>query len=291
VIARSQAIALGVSKGMIQHRVATGRWEQLARDVFRVAGAPASWRQELMVATLGWGDGCAISHLAAAPLWRLAPFDPGPVELTVPRHRRRAAPGTVHQNALPPVDVTVLDGIPVTTPARTLIDVSSVVPSETVEEALDDALRRGLVTRARLRWRVEQLARPGRPGVTVIRELLAARDPGTAVPQSVLETKMMRLLRRARLPRPVAQHRIRANGRVVATVDFAYPDEQLAIEVDGYRWHSGRVRWEHDRARLNALTLLGWRVVHVTSADLARRPQDVIDRIRMALLAGRKAAP
>jgi hypothetical protein len=84
-------------------------------------------------------------------------FEPGPVELTVPRGRERNAPGLVHRNALLAPDVAALGGISVTTPARTLIDVASMAPRDAVEEALDDALRRKLVSIPRLRWRLDEL--------------------------------------------------------------------------------------------------------------------------------------
>jgi very-short-patch-repair endonuclease len=109
-----------------------------------------------------------------------------------------------------------------------------------------------------------------------------ARDASAAVPAGVFERRLLRILTRARLPKPVAQHRIRLRGRTVA-VDFAYPDAKLAIEADGYRWHSGKTRWEHDRARRNELTLLGRRVVHVTWTDLTDTPDAVVDSIRKAL--------
>jgi very-short-patch-repair endonuclease len=96
------------------------------------------------------------------------------------------------------------------------------------------------------------------------------------------------LLRRAGFPPPTPQYDVRAQGRVLARVDFAYPEIRFAIEVDGYRWHSGRARWEHDLRRRNALTTRGWRVIHVTSSDLANRPQHIIRMIANAMDGGRK---
>jgi very-short-patch-repair endonuclease len=66
-------------------------------------------------------------------------------------------------------------------------------------------------------------------------------------------------------------------------VDFAYPDIRLAIEVDGYRWHAGRARWEHDLGRRNALTARGWSVIHVTSSDIERHPGKTVRVIAEAL--------
>jgi very-short-patch-repair endonuclease len=81
---------------------------------------------------------------------------------------------------------------------------------------------------------------------------------------------------RAGLPKPAIQHEIRDRGRLVAIVDFAYPDVRLAIEADGYRWHSGRARWRTDLQRRNAVTALGWRIVHVTWEDLERTPDELL---------------
>lgn len=283
VFTRAQVVRLGATRGVIHHRLRTGRWEWLARDVFRVAGAPASWRQNLMAACLAWGEGAVISHRAAAALWRLAGFEPGPVELTVPRSRRRAEPGVIHRHPLFRADVTMVEGILVTTPARTLIDLASVVPREAVEEAMDDALRRGMVSIPLLRRRLYAIGRKGRPGVAMTRLLLDSRDPSQAVPESVFERRLLRILQRAGLPAPVLQHEVRSGGRLVAVIDFAYPDARLAIEADGYRWHSGRIRWDHDRARRNRLTLLGWRIIHITWTDLSRRPATMTRAVAQAL--------
>jgi very-short-patch-repair endonuclease len=192
----------------------------------------------------------------------------------------------VHRNALSPGEFETLDAIPVTSPARTLLDAASVAPRDVVEEALDEALRRRLVSMPRLRWGLEQWERSRRPGVAIMRALMEARDPAASVPQSVFETRLLRTMKQAALPRPVRQHQVRIGGQLVAVLDFAFPDARLGIEADGYRWHSGRIRWEHDRARRNRLTLLGWRIIHVIWSDLTDRPQAVIHSIRSALTAG-----
>lgn len=283
VFGRDQARRAGATKGVVQHRVATGRWDRVEPDVFRFAGTPPSWRQALMVACLAWGEGAVVSHRAAAALWQLAGFEGRVVELTVPRDRRRRGPGIVHRTVLLPLDVTRVGVIPVTTPACTLIDIASVATREVVEQALDDALRRGMVSIPRLRWRLDELGgRGGRAGVAAMRSLVASRSD-SGVPHSVLETRLLRLLNRARLPKPVVQHGIHHRGRLVGIVDVAFPHARLAIEADGYRWHSGRRQWQHDRLRRNELTLLGWRVIHVSWADMSRRPEAVIASIRRAL--------
>ena len=178
-----------------------------------------------------------------------------------------------HVSDLPSVDVVMVDAIPVTTATRTLIDLAGIVSDETLEEALDDALMRRLTTVSRMAWRAETLK--SRPGIGVVRELIAARARSGPVPKSVLETRFLRLVKRSRLPAPERQHRVRDRGRVLGVVDFAYPERKLAIETDGYRWHGSRARWERDLARGNDLMGAGWRVIRVTDSDLTRRPHEV----------------
>lgn len=282
VFARKQVMALGATRGTINRRIEAGRWERLGRDVFRLAGTGQSWAQALMTALLSWGDDAVISHLAAAALWRYPSFEPEPVEVTVPPSRRRAGPGIVHRNALSPIDVTRIGAIRVTTPARTLLDIASIVPRERLEDAIDDALRGGLVSVPRLRWSTARAARSGRPGIVMLRALIEERDRG-AVPQSVLESRLLRAMRDAGIPEPVRQYPVRDRGRLVAVVDFAFPDIRLAVEADGYRWHSSRARWEHDRERASNLTALGWGIVHVTWEQLLRRPHAVVASINRAI--------
>jgi len=185
VFSRQQAMRSGFDPQVIRYRLSSGRWERIAHNVFRLSGVPDGWHQGLLVACLSWGDGATISHRAAGKLRRLAGFDKDLVELTVPPQRRGGGPGMVHRSPLAAADVDVINGIPVTKVARTLIDVAAVVHRDVVEEALDDALRRGLVSIGLLRGRLREVGgRGGRRGVTVMRELIEARvDEG--VPQSV----------------------------------------------------------------------------------------------------------
>jgi putative AbiEi antitoxin of type IV toxin-antitoxin system/uncharacterized protein DUF559 len=288
VITRAEAIAMGAGRRVIGGRISSGRWEVIHPGVYRLAGVPRSWRQELVAACLACGENAAASHRSAGALEVLPGLAPGPVELTVPRGRRVDRPGLlVHQTVkLDAVDVTTIDGIPVTTPTRTIIDLAAILEANHLEEVLDDALRRRLTSIGRLRWRIEALGRRGRPGIRSIDELVRARR-GTGVPGSVLETRFVQLFIKAGLPHPVLQHEIRDNGRLVAIVDLAYPDVKVAVEVDGYRWHSGRARFDRDLARRNALTALGWRVIHATATDL-KDPSVLIDRISRALDVTRK---
>jgi very-short-patch-repair endonuclease len=289
LISRSQASALGASRGFIEWRVTTSMWEVIYPGVYRLAGVAPTWRQRLMAACLVAGEGSFASHRSAGALRNLPGMPQGILELSVPRDRRVRRRGIrVHQvGDLSRVDTTIVDTIPTTTVTRTLIDLAAVLPIRIVEEALDDALRRNLTSLSRLRSRTAALGKKGRPGVKAFRSLLHTRMADQAHPQSVLETRVLRAIRGARFPQPVCQHPIRRDGRVIAVVDFAYPSRKLAIEVDGYRWHSSRSRWDRDLIRRNLLVELGWRVIHVTSTAMDD-PDRVVRMIGIALQEGPK---
>jgi very-short-patch-repair endonuclease len=148
---------------------------------------------------------------------------------------------------------------------------------------MDDALRRGLTSLARLRWFVDVHSKKGRNGSGAIKRLLAEKKLQERVTESGLETRLFQVLRRASLPLPVAQFAVRHEGRVVGRADFAYPHARLAIEAVSYRWHSARANWNRDQTRSNALVALGWRILNVTWDDLRDRPEHVVATIRAAL--------
>lgn len=227
-----------------------------------------------------------VSVRAAAALWGLigAPASQ-PFEVSVPRGTRRSPQGVVvHEaTALASDDVAVLGPFALTSPARTLIDLASVLPPATVVEGLDEALRRRLVSLRDMRGRIEDLA--GRPGIAAIRALVEMRRDGEAEPESRFETRLARLLRQARM-RPVRQHPVYdEHGVFVARLDFAFPDVMLAVEAEGRRYHAGRARWLRDLDRRNRLTALGWRIHHVTWGRMTDDPEATIGEIR-ALLEG-----
>lgn len=282
---RAQVIAAGATRAMIRRRLETGRWDAMFPGVYRLAGVPDSWHQALLAACLACGRQAVASYRAASRIWRVPGFEQGITEISVPRHLRRRLRGVIVHEArnLAVVDVTRFERIPVTTPVRTIIDVASLATRDELEVMLDDLLRRKLVTLPRLRWRLSELGGKGRRGLGDLQDLIEMRRGISSAPQSVFETMLLQALGRADLYLPVCQYPVRDGGRHVAVVDFAYPERRLAIEAEGYRWHSGRPQWQHDLERGNRLTLLGWRVLRVTWADLTSRPDKVTEEIRRAL--------
>ncbi|MGH2812820.1 MAG: type IV toxin-antitoxin system AbiEi family antitoxin domain-containing protein [Actinomycetota bacterium] len=281
VFSLAQLEALGAGEGMIRHRLRSGRWERVFRGVFRITGShqPGSrheWEQLLMAACLAV-EGAVLSHRAAGRTWGFVE-ESQVVEITVPRGRRVRIAGIVAHESLDlgRSDRTRIGPIPITTPARTLLDLGSVLPADDLEEALHIAVSRGLVDLRRLERKLMELAGPGRRGAGSLRKLLKVCAVG-GTPASVLETRFLRLTSGARLPTPDCQYRIHdPRGTLVAIVDFAYPGARLAIEVDSFRYHGSRKDWNRDLARRNALTRLGWTMVHVTFEDLQRGAPEVL---------------
>ena len=251
--------------------------------VYRLAGSPATWEQQALAAVLAAGGGAAASHRTAARLWGLG--DDEVVEVTVSRGRHpRLAGVVVHQIA--DIGARALHprrGVPTTDPARTLVDLGAVLPGWAVEDALDRALVRRLVTMASVEAALDHLADRGRNGAGVLREVLDRRALGADRPDGLLEPRMARLLRRHGLPPAVFQHEVHDGRRFVARVDFAYPDRRVAIEVDGWESHASPAALQADLARQNALVALGWTVARFTWLDVVRRPADVASTIRRIL--------
>lgn len=241
-----------------------------------------------MGAQLWLGRESAISHASAAALWCLPGFPREPVELSTPRPKKPLPPVVVHKASVDLGDhTTTVGSIRVTNVGRTLLDVAGRVCPDVLERCLEDALRRKLTSRSHMQWLLRGRKGKGAKGIAELRRLLRS-DPGT-VTGSDFEVKLLQALRRASLPIPVRQHEIFDEDGFVARVDFAYPHAKVAIEADGYQFHSGRQAWEHDQLRRSALTALGWLVINVTYLQLVSDLDGVIERVRRALMPSLRA--
>ena len=260
----------GLSDWEIGRRISGERWCAMYRDVYRVSGAPETWKGNLLAACWAGGFRAVGSHGSAAELHELPGRQRSVVEITCPRWRRTHVNGlVVHETkALDPVDVTVVDRIAVTTVARTLFDLGGIYRKGMVELALENALRRGLVTEVELVLTVKRLSRSGRSGGPILRELLAARAPKQRPTESEVETRLLQAIRRHGLPAPIAQHEVWDGFRKLGRVDFAYPDARVAIEYDSDEFHSGRAPTRRDRARRHELIAASWLPIDVGPTDL-----------------------
>ena len=274
LVSREDALGCGMTDRMIHQRLASGRWQRVAPGLYRLAGVPVTWKQRALAACLISGPGAVVSHRSAAVLWGVSGFRPGPLDITVPPGRSsRNALARVHRSR---TDGVLRDRVPVTRPARTVMDLAGVVGGAALEEAVDDVLCRRLC-------RLDQLTVPaGRRGSCTLRAVLDAWN-GDALPAGVAEMRVVRGLLAAGLPDPVRQYEIVDRGRFVARVDLAYPDHRLAVELDGFRWHAGRGPFRSDRLRRNRLEVAGWRLVEAA-------PEDIGEMVRHAAAIVRRAA-
>jgi hypothetical protein len=270
VFDRQQASDLGFTARQRTRRLAQGRWEEPYEGVYRIRGGPITWRSRLNAAVLAGGRLGGASHRSAIALWELPGGDQARQEILCLRWRRaKDANLIVHETkALSSSDLTVVDGIAVTTVERSLLDLGAVRSAQTVERAVEAALRDDKTTLAALEATVRRLGRRGRNGAGVLRGVLDLRTPSRPLTESDMELLLLQVLRSNGLPEPEVQYVVRKNGRFIARVDAAYVEWKIAIEYDSYRWHSGKHAHERDNARRNALICADWAPVSATWDDL-----------------------
>jgi very-short-patch-repair endonuclease/predicted transcriptional regulator of viral defense system len=275
VVARTQLLALGIGPGAIALRLERGRLFRLHRGVYLVGHTAAAPLAAEMAAILACGRGSVISHLCAGAIWGLILGHNGEVEVTTTRARKR--PGIrVHRTThVDPRDVRMRGAVPVTSPARTLVDVAALLPRAKLERAVAEAGAKRLASRSDL---LAQLDRsPARPGAGALRALLD-QEGGPKLTRSEAERKLLELVRAAQLPPP------RVNARVGSyEADFLWPDARVIVEVDGYAFHSSRTAFERDRRRDADLSARGFTVIRVTWRQVVEEPEAVVARISAAL--------
>jgi very-short-patch-repair endonuclease len=271
LVTRKQALRV-LSPDRLRRRVRDGRLVRARTGVYRIAGAPVTWEQQMLAAVMVAGVRSVASHWSAAWIWGLAGCrQPTVLEVMTPSRRRVRIPEIkVHDTqVMGRLHVTKHMRMPVTTVARTLWDLTSCCSFRFVERAVDDALRRRLTTLANLRDVYHDLRCRGRRRSTYMRAILEDRLPGFDPGDSDPELKLVRWLVSAGLPKPVQQHRVRVRTRTYKP-DLAYPELKIAIEYDGWETHRPRSVFESDRERDNALRLAEWTVLRFTSRSSRR---------------------
>jgi predicted transcriptional regulator of viral defense system len=287
------ASTVGVSASVLVRRAEAGALERLDHSVYRVAGAPDTLSQRLLLACWRTGDTALVSHRTAAMVWGLDGFDRAPLEVLIDRrapHRRARRGLIVHRmDGIEERDRTVrATSIPVTSVARTLLDLAAVVPPRRLEQALEDAQRRSLCSFEQVASRFVRWARRGRRGVAVMRPLLAERVGEQVPTASELERQMLLLCRAASIEDPVGQHPVDL-GDTTVYLDLAWPDRLLAVECDGMFTHGTNLQLPWDAERQNQLQLRGWLVLRYTHRQIRTDPDQCRDEVRRAYLG--RAAP
>ena len=276
-VARRQLLAAGLSSSQITRLVRRGQLRPRRRGVYAVGHEAVIEFAEETEALLAIAPGAGLSEVTAARLWgMLAPAFAadaagGPIHLTAAADSH--LPGVVvhRRRGLTPRDLRIRHGLTVTSPAWTLLDVAASFETRALERAFDHLLVERLMRPSELRALLERL--PTAAGRRRVVRLLD-REDGPRITRSRAEERMLALLRGGDLPEP------RVNARHHGwEIDFYWPDARLAVEIDGYRFHSTKTRVTRDRRKDAELAAHGITVIRFTWDQLVDTPLAVVARI------------
>ncbi len=268
ILTRRDLLALGYGSGAIERRLASGRLHRVAPGVYAVGWPDLTPKQRWMAAVRACGEGALLSHRSAAALWGIGKEPRDCVEVSVRRRRkgRRAGIKVRARPSLPAGDVVRRDLIPVTCPARTLLDLATVLSRRALERAVNEADKFDLIDPEALRAALEN--HTGEPGVRPLRTLL---DRHTfRLSDTELEVRFRPIAAAAGLPPP--QTKAGLNGY---EVDFFWPELRLVVETDGLRYHRTASTQARDRRRDQLHTATGYTVLRFTHYEVRYEPAHV----------------
>jgi very-short-patch-repair endonuclease len=275
-ISLHQLRGAGFGNGAIRHRVRSGRLHWIQPRVYAVGHRGIGWYGRLWAAVLS-AEG-VVSHRAAARIQRALPHSQH-VEVTAHARRRRGV--ILHRSPLPADQVVPVDGLLVTTFARTLIDCADVLDVEQLIALIHEAEVQGCDFTG-----LDELmaAANGRRGIGRLRKARARFADGVA--REGVERTFGRLVRRAGLPPGVRNRRV-----LGMQVDYLWPHLQLVVELDGVTFHRTPRKLTTDRARDRRLHLAGYAVLRFMHSDIEHRPDQVVADLRAALAMRAAAQP
>jgi very-short-patch-repair endonuclease len=277
LVTRPQLLTAGVTDKELESRLRSGALLREHRGVYRVGHRAPSVEATYLAAVLAAGKGAVLSGRAAAYLWGLVKGRaPEPVVITA-TERRIEGVRTRRSRNFDASDATVCRGIPVTTVARTIVDLAGELPEADLARACHEAgVRYGLTPNAV----VEVLER--RPRSPAARRLRQVVDGDVHVTLSKLEARFLKLLRQHALPLPVTNRP--AGGR---RVDCRWPEHRLTVELDGYRFHNSRHAWEQDRRREREARARGDDFRRFTYGDVFDAPKLMVAELHTFFIAKR----
>lgn len=287
IVTRGQLLGAGWSSGRVDRSLASGRIVVVTRGVYRVCGAPFTRRAAQHAALLAVGDGAVLARWTAAALHGFTDHRPGPIDVLAHHPKRepwhcRGLLRVRQTRCLPTQEQAEADGLPVTSGARTILDLAPSASSAQLAELVAGAVRVRACTLDDLQRVLDRhpVAR-ARGRVRAALGLLA--DDGVAA-RSAAEVAALRALVRAGLPRPVMAFRVTDDlGDFLAEVDLAYPQHRIGIEIDGFRWHHTPERKQADEERQNRLVLAGWTILRFSAAEVRARPETLTAAVARAL--------
>jgi hypothetical protein len=279
-----QAVAAGLSPAQLKWARRTGRLVTVRRGVVAAPGTPVTKRRSIRAAVLAV-DGSAGSHSSAGTLLHMPWTGDDRIHLASLARTACTAVGVVLHRVsfLPEEHLTVVDGIPVTNRARTIVDLAATMRLARWEHLLDEELAAHAGLIEEIEAVAELWCRRGRTGSTRVREALATRLGGPAIGPTALERMLIDLLRGAGLPLPTLQANLDFLERHDARVDGVYLDQRIVLEADSRRWHTRVADFERDRLRDQLAAAHGWRVLRFTWRQITEEPDAVVDIIRRTL--------
>ncbi len=271
-----KASQLGMPRATIADWVRSGRLWPKYRGVYAYGQPHLSREGEWMAAILAASDGAALAGMCSAAKLKITKLEPREIEVIVPGNRRPQAGFRLRTcRSLSPLDIVIVDNIPVTTVARTLLDLSDDRDAEDLAFMMHEAAFRGIFSEQALRTTMARAN--GRRNLGVLNHALELHLSGSAGSRSRLEKRFRRLVRGAGLPAP--RSNIEVNG---FEVDFYWPG--LCVEIDGPPHSRPRSRVD-DRIRDAALRAAGYTVLRFTEDDLNHRPAKVLAELAAQQLA------
>jgi REase_MTES_1575 len=289
VVIRRQLREIGLSDKNIDYRIAAGRLIRISSGVFAVGHCSLTREGRWMAAVLGCGERAVLSHHDASAHWGLTATRGSLVHVTTPQRSGRVSDRrrvTLHRVGTLTADETTLHhALPVTTPARTLLDIASILRPRALEDAIAQADRLGLFDLVAVSRVLG--AHPRQHGAPRLRRVLEVIvGVGAAETRSPLEVALLQLCDDYDLPTPVTN--VALAGFIV---DFHWVETDLIVETDGYTYHSMPSAYEADRERDQLLALAGYRVVRLTYNQLTRRRSQTARRLRELLATSRSNEP
>ena len=276
-LSRAQALALGFSNSAIKRRLQRGAWARAHPGVYRITGAPPSWHGEIWAALLAAGPLATVTHETSARVSGSPHVAPRPITLTVPHGAHPRVEGAViHQiDDLRPGHVVAIDGLPVSDPARAVVECAASLGPRRLGRVLDDLVFDRRTSFDQVSVRLAEVMRPGKPGVAALALLLDEREEGSTPSGSRLERDLVGALVAGGLPAPERQMALPGTGAIEGLVDAAYRDCRVILEADGRRWHT-RVRdIARDHARDAGAARAGWQTLRFLYEEITRDPEGV----------------
>jgi hypothetical protein len=280
-----QAFALGITRKMVRTRVSQGAWARVRAGVYIICGHRPDPAVAYLAAVLAAGASARASHRAAARLWEMTPFEQKPEITLVTSERVRLTGVRVHRTITPLSEPDSRRGVPTTTAAETLLDLGGVLPLDKVRDALDRGIAHKVLTPMSALAELNRRGGTGVRGTAHLRALLDDAGLTGSHRPSELEAKTRRLIQKAGLPQPRCELIVGNNGEY--RLDFCWPELLLAIEVDGWMYHSSFAAFHGNKTRKNSLVIDGYSILEYTWKHVTQTPSTVMREISAAYSARR----